>query len=160
MNIKSRFATFAIFLGVLASFPGHGQSTVSEDFTGANTTNSWYFFRGACLTASTASVGTSPGQLPGCLAVKSAYYNGENLVGGQNGVSGSSQTLPDPANMGALRFTNGSPNGGNEGGAIISQTPFNTANGLQITFKSITYRGNSGNIGGAGGVSDGADGIS
>lgn len=161
MNIKSRIAILALFLGVVASHPGRAQSTFSEDFTGTSTTNSWYFFRGACLTASTASPGTSPGQLPGCTAVKSAYYFGENLVGGNTGASGgSTQTLPDPAGSGALRFTNGSPYGNNEGGAIISQTPFNTANGLQITFKSITYRGNSGNIGGAGGVSDGADGIS
>ena len=167
MNIKSSFAILVAFLGAVASLPGHAQSTFSEDFTGPNTTNSWYFFRGACLTASTAPVGTSPGQLPGCTAVKSTYYFGEALVGGQNGVAGSTQTLPDPVSsgsppvgLGALRFTNGAPFGFNEGGAIISQTPFNTANGLQITFKSVTYRGNSGNIGGSGGVSDGADGIS
>jgi type IV pilus assembly protein PilY1 len=161
MNIKSISAIVAIFLGVFASLPGHAQSTFSEDFTGTSTTNSWYFFRGACLTASTGPIGTSPGQLPGCLAVKTPYYNNETLVGGQNGVAGgTTQTLPDPANFGALRFTNGAPNGFGEGGAIISQAPFNTANGLQITFKSVTYRGNSGNIGGTGGVSDGADGIS
>ena len=93
--------------------------------------------------------------MPGCLAVKSSSYNGENLVGGQNGVSGTAQTLPDPVGSGALRFTNGSPYGYNEGGAIYSATTFPMSAGLLITFTSATYRGDSGGTG-----KDGADGIS
>ena len=153
MNTKILIAGLTILCVMLHSQRSEAQTTFAEDFTGATTNNPWYFFNGACLTASSASVGTPPGQLPGCLAVKSAYYHGENLVGGQNGVSGSTQTLPDPANSGALRFTNGYPYGNNEGGAIVSSVPFDATNGVQITFKSITYRGDSGN-------GDGADGIS
>ena len=157
MNTKHLIAGMTILFVMLHSQRSDAQtvtqSIVSEDFTGAATTNSWYFFNGACLTASSASAGASPGPLPGCLAVKSAYYHGENLVGGQNGVSGSTQTLPDPANSGTLRFTNGYPFGNNEGGAIVSAVPFDATNGVQITFKSITYRGDGQN-------GDGADGIS
>jgi len=155
MNTKHLMVGLTFLFALLTAHRSTAQSTFAEDFTSATTNHSWYFFNGACLTASSASVGTSPGQLPGCTAVKSAYYFGENLVGGTNGVSGTAQTLPDPANTGALRFTNGYPYGHNEGGAIVSQTPFDATNGVQITFKSVTYRGDSG-----GGVGDGADGIS
>jgi type IV pilus assembly protein PilY1 len=164
MNTKHLMAGSMILIALLTAGRSEAQATFSEDFTGTSTTNSWYFFRGACLTASSATVGTSPGPLPGCLSVKTAYYNGENLVGGQNGVSGTTQTLPDPVGSGALRFTNangttnnssGTEYGSNEGGAIISATPFGTTNGVQITFKTVTYRGDSGGSSG-----DGADGIS
>jgi len=164
MNTKHLMAGSIILCALLTARRSDAQTTFSEDFTGTTTTLSWYYFRGACLTASSAAVGTSPGPLPGCLAVKTLYYNGENLVGGQNGVSGTTQTLPDPAGSGALRFTNanGTTNnsigikyGSDEGGAIISATPFGTANGVQITFKTIAYRGDSGGSSG-----DGADGIS
>jgi len=137
--------------------------TVSEDFTGTSTTNSWYFFNGACLTAgSTAGVepsGTTGGQMPGCVAIGQGgggptYYN-EPLVGGYNGVAGATQTLPDPVGHGALRFTNGSPGGFSQNGAIVAATPFPTGAGIAVTFKTITYRGNSG-----GAAGDGADGMS
>lgn len=147
-------ALAAALIGGAGAGPAYSQVTYSEDFTGASTTNSWYFFNGACLTASTSAASTSPGQLPGCTAIGSSYYN-ENLVGGQNGVSGSSQTLPDPTGSGALRFTNGAPGGYHQNGAIVSAAPFSTDAGLQISFKTITYRGDSG-----GGGGDGADGIS
>src|SRR5882724_8565103 len=155
MNTKHLMVGLTFLFALLTAHRSTAQTAFAAYFTNATTNHSWYFFNGACLTASSASVGTSPGQLPGCTAVKSAYYFGENLVGGQNGVSGNAQTLPDPANTGALRFTNGYPYGHNEGGAIVSSTPFDATNGVQITFKSITYRGDSG-----GGVHDGADGIS
>lgn len=79
-----------------------------------------------------------------------------------NGVSGSNQTLPDPSGKGALRFTNGciynsgcSSGGKSQNGAIVSANSFTTNQGLDITFKTMTYRGDSG-----GGNSDGADGMS
>ena len=69
---------------------------------------------------------------------------------------------PDPVGYGALRFTNGSVNiggtekyGHNERGAILSSSTFPTGAGLQVTFKTVTYHGDSGGAGG-----DGADGIS
>lgn len=129
---------------------------VKEDFTGTTTTNSWYFFNGACLTASStkSAASTSPGSPPGC--VGDSYYSSnfpnEKLVGGFNGKSGSTLTLPDPDGNGALRFTNGCNwngsncnNGGhNQNGAIIwGGTPISTSSGLDITFKTMTYRGDS-----------------
>ena len=78
---------------------------VKEDFTGTTTTNSWYFFNGACLTASStkSAASTSPGSPPGC--VGDSYYSSnfpnEKLVGGFNGKSGSTLTLPDPDGNGA-----------------------------------------------------------
>ena len=155
-------------LGLAAPFAAQAQSSVSEDFTGTGTTNQWYFFNGACLTAGTAT-GVEPvigangqpsgGHLPGCTTIVGSYYNktvGEVLVGGYNG------TFPDPppttnptASYGALRFTNGRPYGYSENGGVIFATPFPTGQGVSITFKTVTYRGNSGGAGG-----DGADGLS
>src|SRR6202049_4949531 len=145
-------------MAIAAPWAALAQSSVSEDFTGTSTTNGWYFFNGACLTAGTLAgaepTGSSAGQVPGCTNIRSSYY-GENLVGGQNGVAGTTQTLPHPVGQGALRFTNGSPAGYRQNGGIVSTAPFSTGQGLSVTFKTVTYRGDSGGAGG-----DGADGIS
>lgn len=124
------------------------QLIIQDDFTQAHDTNSWKTFNGACLTA-----GDGTGSIPACVGL--AYYQGQTLYGGANG------TLPDPAGSGALRFTNGNntgsgfANGYNQAGSIISNFTFPTGEGIQITFKTVTYRGNSGGAG-----SDGADGMS
>lgn len=136
------------------------QNTVAEDFTGASTTNRWYFANGACLTAGASTNTSSPGQIPSCTSIKSSYYSlaqdgDPALVGGYNGTSGTAQTLPDPVGNGALRFTNGYPYGHFENGSIVSASTFNAGQGVQITFKTVTYRGDSGGVGG-----DGADGMS
>ena len=153
--------TTLLALCALHGISARANVNVSEDFTGTTTQNPWYFFNGACLTASTTSATASPGPgtPPGCTA--DPYYN-ENLVGGYNGTTGNSQTLPDPVGDGALRFTNGClydgncDNGGKaQNGAIVSADTFSTNQGLDITFKSVTYRGDSG-----GANSDGADGMS
>jgi type IV pilus assembly protein PilY1 len=133
------------------------QTTYTENFTGAATNNSWYFINGACLTAgATAPASTvSPGQVPACVTngVILPYYTAKgdrSLVGGNTG------TLPDSATTGgALRFTNGAPYGFNENGAILSAFTFPTTNGVQITFTTETYEGNSDGSG-----KDGADGMS
>jgi type IV pilus assembly protein PilY1 len=161
----------ALVLLAFASVAPAQSVSVGEDFTGATTTNSWYAINGACLTASTSAgsaSATTAGQPPGC--TQDSYYT-ENLVGGYSGVAGSATTLPDNASLaqGALRFTNGclAPSGGstncgngghNQNGAIISGGSYASNAGLQITFKTVTYRGDSYN--GSGGDSDGADGMS
>jgi type IV pilus assembly protein PilY1 len=115
-----------------------------EDFTGATTTKSWRAFNGACLTA-----GDNSGTIPAC--VGDPYYGAEQLVGGNSG------TLPDPAGNGALRFTNGRPGGYHQNGAIVLNPAqaFPSNAGVQVTFTTVTYRGDSG-----GGGQDGADGMS
>jgi type IV pilus assembly protein PilY1 len=166
MKGNNRIVSLAVLL-LAATGVAQAQS-LSEDFTTTSTSNSWYFFNGACLTAST-QTGVEPttngaGMLPGCTTIASSYYNksgGEVLVGGWNGVAGgATQTLPDPVGRGALRFTNGAPYGFSENGAIVSTAPFSTGQGVSVTFKTITYRGNSGGIGAGFTYNDGADGIS
>jgi len=148
----------AALVGIAAPFAVQAQTTISEDFTGTTTQNTWFFLNGACLTASTLAghepSGSSIPQVPGCTTIAGSYY-GQNLVGGWNGVTGTTQTLPDPVGQGALRFTNGYPYGYGQNGAIISTAPFSTGAGITVTFKTVTYRGNSGGAGG-----DGADGMS
>ena len=153
--------SIALFCGLAAAMAAHADVLISEDFNTATTTNLWYFFNGACLTASSTASTASPGSPPGCTA--DTYYT-ESLVGGYNGAAGTAQTLPDPSGNGALRFTNGCipdsgggcGNGGkSQNGAIISAGTYSTTGGLDITFKTLTYRGDSGGSG-----NDGADGMS
>lgn len=164
---RNRALTLLLAVCALAfcgrSFAQTTSANVQEDFTGSSTNNPWYFYNGACLTASTASATNNPGTPPGCTA--DSYY-GEHLVGGYNGVAGGAVTLPDPSptttggvttSYGALRFTNGcidTNNNGNCGsgghsqnGAIISANTFSTGEGLDITFKTVSYRGDSGGNG-------------
>lgn len=168
---KYSIAAWLSLIGVLCAYNAPAQTvSVSENFDSATTTNNWYALGDACLTASSTASGTATatvaGSPPGCTAISSTY--GENLVGGYRGVAGSAQTLPDPTGYGALRFTNGCiytssasncTNGGhNQNGAIISGLSYSSTAGIQITFKTTTYRGDSYN--GSGGDSDGADGMS
>ena len=165
MRLKTRLLALLV---VLAPVAAHAQSTtnnLNEDFTSAATNNSWFYFNGACLTAGTGTGGSNPGQsvgsdskgpfyLPGC--TKSSYYS-ETLVGGQNGYLGATAApaTADPAGFGALRFTNGKPGGYSQNGAIVSANTFSMGEGVAVTFKTVTYLGDSGGAGG-----DGADGIS
>lgn len=160
-------ARWLALLGVLCAASAVAQTiSITEDFNSTSTVNNWYYFNGACLTASSSAGSGSPGTPPGCTAIKSSYY-GENLVGGIAGAAGSAQTLPDTNYNGALRFTNGCVSGStcgtgghSQNGAIISMTdkngnPYSSTAGIQITFKTVTYRGDSGGTG-----KDGADGMS
>lgn len=147
-----------IFL-LLASGPVALQAQTTsykENFTGGTTNNSWYFFNGACLTAGTTSGAKSPGQINSCSSLKSSntYYGGVTLVGGING------SIPgtDPTLGGALRFTNSS---NSESGAIVSNFTFPlSAQGIQVSFTTESYEGNSGGCGGTLCGHDGADGMS
>ncbi|MGH8288088.1 MAG: pilus assembly protein [Steroidobacteraceae bacterium] len=155
--------------------PSFAQALVSEDFTGVGTSNPWYYFNGACLTASTgAGTGTSgsvAGIPPGCTTLKTYYdcaassscvgdsRNDAGLVGGYDGTASSltawgSGAALDPTGYGALRFTNGciysggcTSGGYHENGLIISGNTYDTDQGLDITFKTVTYDGDSGGNG-------------
>lgn len=143
-RLASVFAAACLMTAV-----GHTQAIVTENFTDGTTINSWNFINGACLTAGTSSSLASPGSPPACTALQNTYYNGNPLNGGQNG------TMPDNIGSGALRFTNGKCCGYAQNGAIISTVPFASDAGVQVTFKTYTYYGDSGGPGG-----DGADGMS
>src|SRR5258708_23632401 len=162
MNRKYFSVGWLAVVGMFCAYIAGAEAVnVSEDFNGTSTTNSWYYFNGACLTASTSGASGSPGTPPGCTSIASSYYN-EHLVGGYGGVAGSAQTLPDSSGNGALRFTNGciyssdcTSGGHGQNGAIISGLSYSSSAGIQITFKTATYRGDS-----RGGAPHGADGIS
>ena len=149
MMITNRM-TAAVAALVIAGVPGlaWSQQVIQDNFTGAASSFDWKTFNGACLTA-----GDGTGTIPACVGLP--YYQGQTLYGGYTG------TLPDPVGNGALRFTNGNNSGGgfangyNQAGGVISNFTFPSGQGLQITFTTMTYRGNSGGAGG-----DGADGIS
>jgi type IV pilus assembly protein PilY1 len=130
------------------------QSAIQENFTGSGTSNTWYWFNGACLTASTTAATTSPGQIPACTG--DPYYGSQTQVGGNSGNLNAHPDNTDPTSMyygGALRLTN---DANDQSGAIISNFSFPLQQyGLQVTFTTETYEGDSG-----GGNSDGADGIS
>ncbi|MGH8219197.1 MAG: PilC/PilY family type IV pilus protein [Steroidobacteraceae bacterium] len=174
--INRNFLASAVLVALATLFAplSRAQAPLQDDFTGTATQNQWFFFNGACLTAGTSSVSGNLGQpagtdasgdqlysLPGCLSIASSFYN-EVLVGGENGYLGSSSKpgtpaagAPDDAGQGALRFTNGSPGGYAQNGAIVSASTFPTGQGVEVTFETVTYRGDSGGAG-----SDGADGLS
>jgi type IV pilus assembly protein PilY1 len=140
MNTKLTLAALAACFAIL---PARAQTVLQDNFTGASSNYLWAPFNGACLTA-----GDGTGTIPACVGLP--YYGGQALVGGNSG------TLPDdPAVGGALRFTNGFPGGYNQNGGIVSNFTFPTNQGLQVTFTTVTYRGDSGGAG-----ADGADGIS
>jgi len=153
--MKTRIALAAPLAALgLAGLPGValGQQIIQDNFTGASVTYNWIPFLGACLTAGqgpTSSTASDAGStVLGCTDPAFTYYT-ETLVGGYSG------TLPDPVGNGALRFTNGSPGGYAQAGGVVSGFTFPSGQGLQVTFTTITYRGNSGGTG-----ADGADGMS
>lgn len=144
MKFRPSMAKWLVACWLLPAVSFADQLVIKDDFTGTSTQNSWKATNGACLTA-----GNNTGSVPACKGL--AYYGSETLVGGATG------SLPDTAGNGALRFTNGYPGGYNQNGAIVStlNPAFTTSQGVQVTFTTETYLGNSG-----GGGSDGADGIS
>ena len=107
MNTKVLVIAAATAVATAMSGLSSAQSTFTENFTGATTTNSWYFYDGACLTAGSTTNPTSPGQVPSCTSIGTSYYKAAEdgdvaLVGGANGVAGFTQTLPDPVGSGAV----------------------------------------------------------
>ena len=165
--------------GLLACASLQAQSPFVEQFNGTRTDNSWYFYDGACLTAGTAPALFNPGAIPGCRSILSSYYgsqktspNGQEsgdpaLVGGENGYLGGANLpaspllqKPDDPGSGALRFTNGYPYGMFESGAILAAQTYPSSGGLEITFKTVTYRGTTVDYSGKGALNTGADGIS
>ena len=142
------FASWLALIGLTAWLPtAHAQTgnVVQDSFTGVSASIDWIPSNGACLTA-----GNGSGTVPACKGL--TYYGSQT----QAGLSGN----VDPVGSGALRLTNGCAGGssgncyGNQNGAIISNTPFSSSEGIQVTFTTYAYSGNRGGTAG-----DGADGI-
>jgi hypothetical protein len=51
INRNSFITALAGLVALAAPLAVQAQASISEDFTGVSTTNPWYFFNGACLTA-------------------------------------------------------------------------------------------------------------
>lgn len=120
-------------------------NVIQDSFTGTTAQLPWKSINGACLTAGNNQANSAGGMIPSCSAIQPAgqYYNGQSLVG-----LGSSNA--DTAGNGALRLTNSF----NQNGAVIDTQPYASNQGIQVTFTTYTYGGNSGGTAG-----DGADGI-
>ena len=136
---KSIYLYMSGLIALLAPFCVIAQQVVvSDTLTGASSSVAWQTFGDACLTAGDGS----PSTIPACTATnKSGYAH----VGGVSGV------LPDPIGQGALRLTNGG-NDIQRTGQIVSTSPFNTTQGVQVTFTTVTYGGNGLNGTGADGM--------
>lgn len=148
MKTIRTFASRLALIGLVACFSNAYAQTsnvVQDSFTGTSANLNWIPSNGACLTA-----GNGTGTVPACKGL--AYYGSQTQAGLTSNV--------DPAGSGALRLTNGCAGGstgtcyGNQNGAIISNTPFSSSQGIQVTFTTYTYSGNRG-----GGAGNGADGI-
>ena len=149
MKYPNMKRTLSVLATLAIGSSAHAQAvlTVSDDFTQTSAQNNWATFDGACLTA-----GNGSGSVPACVGL--GYYQNQALVGGTSG------TLPDTGGSGALRLTNGFTQGHNSGfsfgynqaGGIISNFTFQAGTGVDILFKTVTYRGNSGGNGGGAGV--------
>ena len=133
MKLKLTLRNAGTLTALLVSL-GAQAFTITEDFTGATTSNSWTAINGACLTAGSQTTSTTTSSyIPACKGL--AYYGTQTQVGLTNNA--------DPVGHGALRFTNGYPYGGENGGIFLNQV-FPSNAGLQATFTSYTYGGNGG----------------
>ena len=154
IRIRLAFLLAATELALCAKPTIAQQTNLTEAFNKASATGSWIALGGACLTAGTYST-SPPGGIPGC--VGNPYYKGLPQVGNVGKV-------PDPANSGALRFTDGYPNGFGQSGAILSTNTVPSSAGIHVTFKTVTYAGYTVPyfVGGVqyGTGADGADGLS
>jgi len=78
MNLRiNALARAGVMLVVLLlACPGIGLAQVqyTEDFTGITSSNQWFFYNGACLTAGNNTSTTSPGYIPGCKTIFTTYY--------------------------------------------------------------------------------------
>ena len=111
-------------------------ATYTDNFKGGHAQLNWTALNDACLTA-----GDGTGSIPAC--------SGVTWMNSQNYTIPSDQTT---AGQGALLLT---PPKNNQTGAILSAfAPFPLSQGIQITFTTYTYGGDSG-----GTAKDGADGI-
>ncbi|MDE2271969.1 MAG: hypothetical protein KGJ94_08295 [Xanthomonadaceae bacterium] len=113
-----------------------GATTYTDNFSGTTANLDWNALNDACLTA-----GNGTGSIPACSNM--TWMNGQ------------SYTIPADetiAGQGALLLT---PPRNNQTGAILSGfPPFPLSQGIQITFTTYTYGGDSGGL-----AHNGADGI-
>ena len=157
-NIGLRGLALTCALSGLTSATWAQTTSISDNLTGTTSNYPWQALNGACLTAGSIS-SSSSSNIPGCSGL--SYYSSNNpgsvLVGGTSG------TLPDKPGYGALRLTNGDTksngsNGNAQTGAVLSNFTIPAAQGVAVSFTTVTYGGNA--YGNGTGQASGADGIS
>jgi len=122
IRLTPAWIAFASLMAWMSVVNAQTATTVSDTFTGTTATNPWIPLGDACLTAATAA-GTATA-LGACTSTVDSTV--------------------DAAGSGALRLTPGG-NTGSQTGAIISSSSmaFNANQGIQVTFTTYTYGGNS-----------------
>lgn len=114
-------------------------TTITDNFTGASSSMSWILPNMTSPTkpnSACMTAGNNTGSVPSCQL-----------------------TYPDPVGNGALRLTSASTQ---QYGGIVSSTPFDASQGLEVTFTTYTYGGDNGgayDFGNGGQARIGADGI-
>lgn len=136
---------FAELLALGTTAQAQTSNVIQDTFTGTTAQLPWKAINGACLTAGNNQANSAGGLIPSCSAIQPSgqYYNGQQLVGLGSGNA-------DASGSGALRLTNSF----NQNGAVIDTQSYPSNQGIQVTFTTYTYGGNSG-----GTAKDGADGI-
>ncbi len=151
-KIISISMVYGLGMATLLPLSAYAQVRVEDNLNGTKSIYPWVATGGACLTHANIDPAS---YIPGCDTL--AFYAKQTQVGGQEGV------LPDVNQKGALRLTNGGPDGTFNTGSVISSQPFATNKGVQITFSTVTYGGNGAGSAvvepGAKSAKTGADGI-
>ncbi|MEJ8846915.1 pilus assembly protein [Variovorax rhizosphaerae] len=143
--MTSRFFRWLLTLLALGPWAlGAQAEVISDTLTGASSAYRWQSLGGACLTA-----GDGSGSIPKCVGHPYYVSRGSTLVGG---VTGQLATTADPVGAGALRLTNGGSNSTGQTGAVYSKFDFQSNQGVEVTFKTVTYGGNGANGTGADGI--------
>lgn len=148
MNISIRNTGLALALaGALVAASATAATSYTDNFQYGATRNQWTALGDACLTSS------APLPPPTDGSPATSYTNIPICTG--NFQNGQSYTIPSDettGGQGALLLT---PSLGNQTGAILSAfSPFPLSQGIQITFTTYTYGGDSGGL-----AKNGADGI-
>lgn len=128
-------------LSTILAVPGESvtAATITDNFIGASSSMSWILPNMTSPTkpnSACMTAGNNTGSVPSCQL-----------------------TSPDPVGNGALRLTSASTQ---QYGGIVSSTPFDASQGLEVTFTTYTYGGDNGgqyNFGNGGQARIGADGI-
>ncbi len=128
--------TLLTLAALVVSMPVSAALEINETLTGKSSSYDWQSLGGACLTAGDS---TKSSTIPPCNGLP--YYRNADQVGGDTG------KMPDVDSKGALRLTNGTRNNNlnisnDQSGAVYSKFKFPSNEGVDITFKTVTYGGN------------------
>ncbi len=157
------FRHFFALLALVFASQAFSSSLISDDFTQAAVNDStaafnlaspnssgngmnWLPIGDACLTAGTAATNSTTASPISGVVANPVYSNIPPCVSTLQAGSTTAYVIgtADAAGSGALRLT---PSANSQSGAIISQATFPNDQGIQVTFTTYTYGGDSGGNG-------------